>query len=62
MKYRFGVEFEFEGSKEEALDLLDQIIHRGMRAFGHNSGTLPLSIEALRARSVDLDKPVGEQE
>lgn len=62
MKYRFGVEFEFNGSAEEAGNLLHIIIQRGASAFGHNQTTLPIFIEKLRLRSLNPDKPVGEQE
>lgn len=61
MKYRFAVEVDFEGSVEDAEALLDQILGRGMRSFGHNYSTLPISLEKMRQRPVDLDKPLKEQ-
>jgi hypothetical protein len=61
MKYRFAVELDFDGSADDAQALLDEIIHRGMRAFGHTSASLPVSVEKIRQRSLDFDKKVGEQ-
>lgn len=60
MKYRFAVELDFEGSGDDAQDLLDQIIHRGMRAFGHTQDTMPVHLIKLRSRGVKEmleDKP-----
>lgn len=61
MKYRFAVEMDFDGSPDDAAYLLDMIIHRGLRSFGHTGDSLPISIEKMRQRTLDPDKKLEDQ-
>lgn len=64
MKYRFSVEFDLpeQMGNERAERFLRYILEEGAVIFGHTVDTFPFQIDKLRARSVDLEKPVGEQE
>lgn len=56
MRHRFAVTMKFNSSQQEADEFLNAIIERGLRAFGHDSGTLPITIEKMRQRTIDLDE------
>lgn len=62
MKYRFAVEVEFplaEMTQEQTGEVLVIALHEGLKTIGHSLGqSVHVSVEKMRARSVDLDKSV----